>query len=112
MRAMAMNSQEITPSIRVNAIAPSWTVTGIADLQALEYFRLGLQDPEVPAHSAVLLMADTSRNGHLIYSANGKFAEIDDAVLSKGVRDHIIERYQSGEELALKKMFQSTLPKL
>ncbi|KAE8408604.1 hypothetical protein BDV37DRAFT_295187 [Aspergillus pseudonomiae] len=69
----------LPPSVRVNAIAPSWTVTGLVSADILASLGVIAQGPEVVARSVVLLFTDSERNGHLIYSWEGKYKEIDKA---------------------------------
>ncbi|GAB1198043.1 hypothetical protein APSETT444_007350 [Aspergillus pseudonomiae] len=69
----------LPPSVRVNAIAPSWTVTGLVSADFLASLGMIAQGPEVVARSVVLLFTDSERNGHLIYSWEGKYKEIDKA---------------------------------
>lgn len=66
--------------IRVNGVAPSWTTTGMVPAHitpVIEASGFQAQTPDVVAHSAALLMADSQRNGQLIYSDRGRFFEIE-----------------------------------
>lgn len=69
--------------IRLNTVAPTWTVTSV--LPRLQQILDGLgvegQPASAVAHAAVLLMADEKRNGHAIHVQQGKFKEIDEAIL-------------------------------
>ncbi|KAM5342203.1 hypothetical protein ACJ41O_015234 [Fusarium nematophilum] len=69
--------------IRVNSLAPSWTDSNVlpALKNLLESINVEVQAASVVARGAALLMADTSRNGHLIHVQQGKYKEIDEAVL-------------------------------
>lgn len=70
--------------IRVNAVAPDWTSTGIVNeefVKVIEASGSGTQEPEAVARSVGLLMADRSRHGQLLYSARGEFKEIDGLLL-------------------------------
>jgi NAD(P)-dependent dehydrogenase (short-subunit alcohol dehydrogenase family) len=81
--------------IRVNSLAPSWTATGLAPDGVLEAAQIPYQKPTVVARSAALLMADPTRDGECIYSSQGRYREVDNAILLPCV-DTII----NGEEEA------------
>ena len=64
--------------IRINAIAPSWTDTGILTPAVLAAIGEGnCQSADVPARSATVLMADKRRHGELVYSERGHFTEME-----------------------------------
>ncbi|KAF2265986.1 NAD(P)-binding protein [Lojkania enalia] len=64
--------------VRINAIAPSWTDTGIISADLIEAVgKENVQSPDVPARSVIALMADKNRHGQMIYSQNGKFWDIE-----------------------------------
>lgn len=65
--------------VRLNAVAPSWTATGIPPKDFIEGLGVGLQGPEAVARSAALLFADQGRHGEVIYSWDGKFLEVNKA---------------------------------
>lgn len=68
--------------IRINAIAPSWTTTGLVPEHVIEsVVGIGTQTPAVVARSVAILMAERQRHGQLIYSVEGKYSEIDSALL-------------------------------
>ena len=72
--------------IRVNAIAPSWTRTGLVPEGAIEqYAGVGTQSADVVARSVAVVMADEKRNGQLIYSAEGKYSEAEGTLLKAAV---------------------------
>lgn len=66
--------------IRINALAPCWTATKMIPGDFLQSVGVGFQGPETVARSAVLLMADQSRHGQLIYSEEGRYMEIDEGL--------------------------------
>ncbi|KAE8164808.1 hypothetical protein BDV40DRAFT_286688 [Aspergillus tamarii] len=70
---------QLPGNVRVNAIAPSWTSSGLVSPEFLASLGVITQDPDVVARSVALLFADSERNGHLIYSWEGKYKEIDQA---------------------------------
>ena len=64
--------------IRVNAIAPSWTETGIVPKEVIAALGEGnFQSADVVGRSVTLLMADKERHGHLVYSECGKFRDLE-----------------------------------
>lgn len=77
MRSLTCNLHPKLP-IRINAIAPSWTDTGIisrAQLNAIG--ERNYQSADVPARSVTLLMADPNRHGELVYSDRGHFMDLE-----------------------------------
>ncbi|KAF2103454.1 NAD(P)-binding protein [Rhizodiscina lignyota] len=91
MRGMVPLMKAAGVPIRMNAIAPSWTATGLVPDFVLQKAGAALQYPEPVARSVALLMADSGRNGQLIYSSEGRFKEVEDAVLLKCVKEIIGE---------------------
>ncbi|KAK2054488.1 short chain dehydrogenase [Colletotrichum caudatum] len=69
--------------IRVNILAPTWADSNVLpDLKGLmEKVGVEIQSAEAVARGAALLMADNSRNGHVIHVQLGKYKEIDESVL-------------------------------
>ncbi|KAL4749040.1 hypothetical protein BDW72DRAFT_214341 [Aspergillus terricola var. indicus] len=63
--------------VRLNAIAPSWTATGIVPGDVLRSLGVQVQKPEDVARSVVMLCNDSRRNGELIYSWEGRYCEIN-----------------------------------
>ncbi|KAL4741028.1 hypothetical protein BDV11DRAFT_213694 [Aspergillus similis] len=63
--------------VRLNAIAPSWTATGIVPGDVLRSLGAHVQKPEDVARSVVMLCNDSRRNGELIYSWEGRYREIN-----------------------------------
>lgn len=64
--------------IRINAIAPSWTATGIVPKEVIAALGEGnYQSPDVVGRSVTLLMADKERHGELVYSECGKFRDLE-----------------------------------
>ncbi|KAJ5440056.1 uncharacterized protein N7458_011054 [Penicillium daleae] len=68
---------ETEGKIRLNAVAPSWTKTAMVPLESLQAMGVPVQLPEDVARSVVLLFADENRHGEVIYSAQGKFKEVN-----------------------------------
>lgn len=69
--------------IRINTLMPSWTTSNV--LPDLEGLMRGIshvpQPALVVARAAAYLMADASRQGDVIYVADGKYKEIEKTVL-------------------------------
>jgi NAD(P)-dependent dehydrogenase (short-subunit alcohol dehydrogenase family) len=102
---------QIDSNIRVNAVAPSWTATGMVPTEAIRSMGVAVQEPEAVARSVVLLFADQQRYGEVIYSWDGKFREInkakygllDSALSVLGglvTEDEVINRLQAAAETA------------
>ncbi|GKT44318.1 short-chain dehydrogenase/reductase ATR9 [Colletotrichum spaethianum] len=69
--------------IRVNILAPTWAESNVLpDLKGLmEKVGVEIQPANAVARGAALLMADNSRNGHVIHVQLGRYKEIDESVL-------------------------------
>ncbi|KAI0409354.1 short chain dehydrogenase [Xylaria palmicola] len=67
--------------VRVNAVAPSWTMTGLVQEETCEKAGVRAQPPGAVARAVVMLMADESRRGHLIHVDHGEYKEADEALL-------------------------------
>lgn len=81
MRGLTTILQPDIP-IRVNAISPSWTTTGLVPEGIVEKIGgIPQQPPHVVARSVAILMADTERSGQLIYSVQGKYSEAEETLL-------------------------------
>lgn len=77
MRSLTSHLHPNLP-IRINAIAPSWTDTGILSPAVLAAVGEGnYQSADVPARSVTLLMADKQRHGELVYSERGHFKDLE-----------------------------------
>lgn len=70
---------EADGKIRLNAVAPSWTNTGMVPTEAIQAMGVPVQSPEAVAQSVVLLFADETRHGEVIYSSGGKLWEVNKA---------------------------------
>lgn len=89
--------------IRINAIAPSWTKTDIVPEQLLTELGTPPQPAAAPARAAILLMADESRNGHLLHIARGKSKEVEEPINIPTAQE-IIGKDQPTEDETLMKM--------
>lgn len=63
----------------MNAIAPSWTATGLVPADRIKVLGVDVQDPGLVARSVVFLFTDTACYGDLIYSRAGKYYEINNS---------------------------------
>ena len=70
---------ELDSTLRINAIAPSWTASGIVIREVLETLGAEVQDAEVVARSVLKLFVDFDRHGEMFYSWTGRFFEINKA---------------------------------
>lgn len=87
--------------IRVNILAPTWTDSSVLpDLKGLmAKIGVDLQPASAVARGAALLMADESRNGHVIHVQCGKYKEIDEAVLLPAFKSILGPDYPSEDEV-------------
>ncbi|KAJ5141190.1 hypothetical protein N7526_002185 [Penicillium atrosanguineum] len=69
----------LAKNIRLNAVAPSWTATGILPPAYIAAMGPSIQTPEAVAQSVALLLAEDQRHGDVIYSWEGNFREINNA---------------------------------
>jgi short-subunit dehydrogenase len=70
--------------VRINAIGPGWTATGIVPplvQTILESQGIVVQQPEKVARAAALLMADDFRHGQLIYTECGVHKEVEEVMM-------------------------------
>jgi NAD(P)-dependent dehydrogenase (short-subunit alcohol dehydrogenase family) len=99
--------------IRINTIAPSWTITGLVP-ETIGKAGKKTQGPNIVARKVALLMADDKRNGQLIYSHDGRFKEIEESILLRAV-DDILDG-EVGDDVVVERMVkmlqaQGALPK-
>ncbi|KAI1841514.1 hypothetical protein JX265_013479 [Neoarthrinium moseri] len=69
--------------IRVNTLTPTWTDSNVLPnlKQMMDKIGVEVQPPSAVGRAAVAMMADSSRHGHVIHIARGRYKEIDEAVL-------------------------------
>lgn len=65
--------------IRVNAIAPSWTTTAMIPESLLD--KVAFQPASAVALSVAMLALNDNYHGKTIYSADGKYKEIEEPIL-------------------------------
>jgi NAD(P)-dependent dehydrogenase (short-subunit alcohol dehydrogenase family) len=88
MRGTVPNIESTGLPIRVNAVAPSWTKTGLTPDEVVDMLPDVIwQGPDAAARSVAILMADPSRQGELIYSWGGRFKEVEKAKLLPAAED-------------------------
>ncbi|KAK3717203.1 hypothetical protein LTR37_005912 [Vermiconidia calcicola] len=104
MRGIVPNLQTANLPIRVNAIAPSWTITGLVPEGVVDQFKdVQWQGPDAVARSVAILMADQARQGQLIFSMGGRFIEIEESkllpvaasIVGENNEDKVIEKMQT-----------------
>lgn len=100
LRGLVPNILSSKLPIRTNAITPSWTRTGIAPEQWLEQLSVPSQGPEAVARSVALLMADEKRMGQVVYSDQGRFWEIEEALLLPAAKKVRLPGLEGEEESA------------
>ncbi|KAL2868707.1 uncharacterized protein BJX67DRAFT_379658 [Aspergillus lucknowensis] len=76
LQARAQSQTDGGARVRLNAIVPSWTATGIVPRDVLAAIGVAVQEPEVVARSVVMLFNDGRRHGEVLYSWGGEYAEI------------------------------------
>ena len=104
MRGIVPNIETAGLPIRVNAISPSWTKTGLIPDAVVDMLPdIEWQGPDAAARSVAILMADSSRQGQLIYSVGGRFTEIEHTKLLP-VAAEIVGEFN--EDLAIKKLHE------
>lgn len=80
MRCMHQALKVHKVPVRINAVAPSWTGSGLVPEKYLTRLGIFTQSPDVVARAAAGLMVDKSRSGHLIHVDHGIYKEVDEAV--------------------------------
>lgn len=103
MRGLTALLQPNIP-IRVNAISPSWTATGLVP-EGFVAKAAGIvsQPASVVARSVAILMADAQRSGQLIYSVDGKYSEAEGTLL-QAAKDIVGE---ANEDLVMAKLLKA-----
>ncbi|KAK9419725.1 hypothetical protein SUNI508_07211 [Seiridium unicorne] len=93
--------------IRVNTLAPAWTDSQVLpNLKVMmEAIGVAVQPASSVARGAALVMVDSSRHGNVIYIEQGKYKEIDDAILLPAHAKSIIsEGYPLEDEVLARLM--------
>lgn len=93
--------------IRINAIAPSWTDTGIVPREVLAALGEGnYQSADVVGRSVTFLMTDKERHGELIYSDRGKFMDLENGERGYHALTKRMLEVEETEELAELSVFR------
>ena len=106
MRGMRQVLETEKVPVRINAIAPSWTRTGVVPEVIMDQLGVELQSPLNVGRGAVGLMADEKRNGHLVHIAQGRYKEIDEAVLLPAFRGILGDKFEL-EDTTLMRMMEA-----
>jgi NAD(P)-dependent dehydrogenase (short-subunit alcohol dehydrogenase family) len=89
--------------IRVNTVAPSWTVTGLVPPE-VEAAGKKTQNPEIVGRQVALLMADETRNCQLIYSYNGKQKEIEQGIFANALVE--VLDGEVGDDIVVQRLYE------
>lgn len=103
MRGLVPLLEQANLPIRVNLVAPSWTVTGLVPPE-VEAAGKKTQPPEVVGKQVALLMADEKRNCNLIYSYAGKQKEIEQTIFKKALEE--VLDGEVGDDIVVKRLFE------
>jgi len=106
MRGVYPNLVTSNLSIRINAVAPSWTLTGMVPQAMFDHTGVESQGPEVVAKNVALFMADRERNGQLVYSVGGRYYEVEEQILIPAGLE-IVGGPEKSDEEVVKKMYRS-----
>ena len=79
LRGVSIHAKNNNLPLRINAVAPSWTRTGLVPLSQAQFEELGIvsQPPEAVARSVALLATDENRHGQCIYGRGGEYVEVE-----------------------------------
>ncbi|EED21069.1 hydroxyacyl dehydrogenase, putative [Talaromyces stipitatus ATCC 10500] len=92
--------------IRINTLMPSWTSSNI--LPNLDGMMQGISHEAQPglvvARCVAYLMSDTSKHGEAIYVSDGKYKEIEKAVLSPTFKTSILGEGNPNDDEILERM--------
>ena len=97
--------------IRVNALAPDWTATGILPPQLVGILGEHIQGPEVVAEAAALCMVDQARQGQLIYSRGGVHREVEEGGLMPAGRE-MMGKGGQGDDAMLERMMRELMAEM
>lgn len=95
---------QLEGKVRLNAVSPSWTATGMVPAAFIESLGVAVQGPEAVAQSVALLFSDQQRHGEVVYSWDGKYKEVNKAEGGLlGAADGILVN-AANEESVMKKL--------
>lgn len=82
VRGMVQNLSDLKQNLRINAVSPSWTTSGLVSESLCEAVGTVAQPPSAVALTVAFLMAGSSSwHGRMIYSRDSKFVEVEENVL-------------------------------
>jgi NAD(P)-dependent dehydrogenase (short-subunit alcohol dehydrogenase family) len=93
--------------VRINAVAPSWTRTGVIPEAIMKQLGVELQTPLAVGRAAAGLMADEKRDGHLVHVERGRYKEVEEAVLLPAFKDRILGEGVELEDTTLRHMMEA-----
>ncbi|KAJ5780344.1 hypothetical protein N7457_005504 [Penicillium paradoxum] len=99
---------QLEGKVRLNAVSPSWTATGMVPTPFIESLGVGVQQPETVARSVALLFSDQQRHGDVIYSWDGKFLEVNKAENGLLAAADAILVNSANEETAMRKLREAS----
>lgn len=79
VRGASVHAKNNSLPVRINAVAPIWTRTGLVPLSREQFERLGIvsQAPDAVARSVALLAKDETRYCQCIHSRGGEYIEME-----------------------------------
>ncbi|CAI7620643.1 unnamed protein product [Penicillium discolor] len=98
---------QLEGKVRLNAVAPSWTATGVVPTPFIEDLGVTVQGPEVVANSVALLFSDHQRHQDVIYSWDGKYLEVNNATGGLLAATNGILLNSANEESVMRKMVEA-----
>ncbi|CAI7641896.1 unnamed protein product [Penicillium palitans] len=98
---------QLEGKVRLNAVAPSWTATGVVPTSFIEDLGVAVQGPEVVANSVALLFSDQQRHQDVIYSWDGKYLEVNNAKDGLLAATNGILGNSANEESVMRKMVEA-----
>lgn len=99
---------QLEGKVRLNAVAPSWTATGVVPTPFIEDLGVAVQGPEAVANSVGLLFSDQQRHQDVIYSWDGKYLEVNNAKGGLLAATNGILVNSANEESVMKKMVEES----
>lgn len=89
--------------IRVNMVAPSWTLTGLVPPEVAAAGKK-TQPPEVVGRQVALLMADENRDCQIIYSYDGRQKEIEQGVFQNALEE--VLDGEVGDDIVVQRLYE------
>ncbi|KAJ5681054.1 hypothetical protein N7536_012193 [Penicillium majusculum] len=98
---------QLEGKVRLNAVAPSWTATGVVPTPFIEDLGVTVQGPEVVANSVMFLFSDHQRHQDVIYSWDGNYLEVNNAKGGLLAATNGILVNSANEESVMRKMVEA-----